>query len=50
MTSILKKQRLREVSQIQCLYQQFRCNDQPYLDFLQYIHYTKPEQYVLDNF
>ena len=49
MTSILKKQRLREVSQIQSLYQQFRCSDQPYLDFLQYIHYTKPEQYVLDN-
>ena len=49
-TSILKKQRLREVSQIQSLYQQFRCSDKPYLDFLQYIHYTKPEQYVLDNF
>ena len=49
-TSILKKQRLREVSQIQSLYQQFRCSDKPYLDFLQYIHYTKPQQYVLDNF
>lgn len=49
-TSILKKQRLREVSQIQSLYQQFRCSDKPYLNFLQYIHYTKPERYVLDNF
>lgn len=49
-TSILKKQRLREVSQIQSLYQQFRYSDKPYLDFLQYIHYTKPQQYVLDNF
>ena len=49
-TSILKKQRFREVSQIQSLYQQFRCSDKPYLDFLQYIHYTKPEQYVLNNF
>ena len=34
-TSILKKQHLREVSQIQSLYQQFRCSDKPYLDFLQ---------------
>lgn len=49
-TSILKNRRLREVSQIQSLYQQFRCSDKPYLDFLQYIRYMKSQQYVLDNF
>ena len=36
-TSILKNRRLREVCQIQFLYQQFRCTDKAYLDFLQYI-------------
>ena len=48
--SILKNRRLREVCQIHSLYQQFRCTDKPYLDFLQYIRYSQPQQYVLDNF
>ena len=45
-TSILKNRHLHEVCQIQSLYQ-FRCTDKAYLDFLQYIRYSKPEQYVL---
>ena len=49
-TSILNNRRLREVCQIHSLYQQFRCTDKAYLDFLQYIRYTQPQQYVLDNF
>ena len=49
-TSILKNRRLREVCQIHSLYQQFRCTDKPYLDFLQYNRYSQPQQYVLDNF
>ena len=49
-TSILNNRRLREVYQIHSLYQQFRCTDKAYLDFLQYIRYSKPQQYVLDNF
>ena len=48
--SILKNCRLREVCQIHALYQQFWCTDNAYLDFLQYIRYSKPQQYVLDNF
>lgn len=49
-TSILKNRCLREVCQIHSLYQQFWCTDKPYLDFLQYIRYSQPQQYVLDNF
>ena len=49
-TSILNNRHLREVYQIHSLYQQFRCTDKAYLDFLQYIRYSKPQQYVLDNF
>ena len=49
-TSILKNRRLRNVCQIHSLYQQFRCTDKAYLDFLQYIRYSQPQQYVLDNF
>lgn len=49
-TSILKNRHLREASQIHSLYQQFRCTDKSYMDFLQYIRYTCPQQYVLDNF
>lgn len=49
-TSILKNRRLREAAQIQSLYQQFRCTDKSYMEFLQYIRYTCPQQYVLDNF
>ena len=49
-TSILKNRRLREVCQIHSLYQQFRCTDKPYMDFLQYIRYSRPQQYVVDNF
>ena len=49
-TSILKNRQLRRVSQIHSLYQQFRCTDKAYMDFLQYIRYTRPQQYVLDNF
>ena len=49
-TFILKNRRLREVCQIHSLYQQFRCTDKAYLDFLQYIRYSQPQQYVLDNF
>ena len=49
-TSILKNRRLREVCQVHSLYQQFRCTDKAYMDFLQYIRYSRPEQYVLDNF
>lgn len=49
-TSILKNGRLREVCQLQSLYQQFRCTKKTYLDFFQYIRYSKPQQYVLDNF
>ena len=49
-TSILKNRRLHEVCQIHSLYQQFRCTDKAYMDFLQYIRYSRPEQYVLDNF
>lgn len=49
-TSILKNRCLREVCQIYSLYQQFWCTDKPYLDFLQYIRYSQPQQYVLDNF
>ena len=47
-TSILKNRRLREVCQIHSLYQQFRCTDKPYMDFLQYIRYSRPQQYVVD--
>ena len=49
-TSILKNCRLRKVCQVHSLYQQFRCTDKAYMDFLQYIQYSRPEQYVLDNF
>ena len=49
-TSILKNCRLREVCQIHSLYQQFRCTDKAYMDFLQYIRYSRPQQYVVDNF
>lgn len=49
-TSILKNRRLREASQTHSLHQQFRCTDKCYMDFLQYIRYTRPQQYVLDNF
>lgn len=49
-TSIFKNRRLCEVCQIHSLYQQFRCTDKAYLNFLQYVRYSKPEQYVLDNF
>ena len=49
-TSILKNRRLREVCQIHSLYQQFRCTDKAYMDFLQYIRYSRPQQYVVDNF
>ena len=49
-TTILANQSLRTVSQIHSLYQQFRCTDKSYLDFLQYIRYSEPAQYVLDNF
>lgn len=49
-TSILKNRRLHEVCQIQSLDQQLRCTDEAYLDFLQHIQHSKPEQYVLDNF
>ena len=49
-TSILKNRCLSEVCQIHSLYQQFRCTDKPYLDFLQYNRYSQPQQYVLDNF
>ena len=49
-TLILKNRRLHEVCQIQSLYQQFWCTDAAYLDFLQHIRHSKPEQYVLDNF
>ena len=49
-TSILKNCRLRKVCQIHSLYQQFRCTDKPYMDFLQYIRYSRPQQYVVDNF
>ena len=49
-TSILKNRCLREVCQIHSLYQQFRCTDKPYMDFLQYIRYSRPQQYVVDNF
>ena len=49
-TSILKNHRLHEVCQIQSLDQQLRCTDEAYLDFLQHIRHSKPEQYVLDNF
>ena len=49
-TSILKNRRLHEVCQIQSLDQQLRCTDEAYLDFLQHIRHSKPEQYVLDNF
>ena len=49
-TLILKNRRLLEVCQIHSLYQQFRCTDKAYLDFLQYIRYSQPQQYVLDNF
>ena len=49
-TSILKYRRLHEVCQIHSLYQQFRCTDKAYLDFLHYIRYSQPQQYVLDNF
>ena len=48
--SILKNRCLREVCQIHSLYQQFRCTDKPYMDFLQYIRYSRPQQYVVDNF
>ena len=49
-TSILKNRRLREVCQVHSLYQQFRCTDKAYMDFLQYIRFSRPQQYVLDNF
>ena len=49
-TSILKNRRLRVAAQIHSLYQQFRCTDKSYMQFLQYIRYTCPQQYVLDNF
>ena len=49
-TSILKNRCLREVCQVHSLYQQFRCTDKAYMDFLQYIRYSRPQQYVLDNF
>ena len=49
-TSILANQSLHQVCQIHSLYQQFRCTDKSYLDFLQYIHCSQPAQYVLDNF
>ena len=49
-TSILKNCRPREVCQIHSLYQQFRCTDKAYMDFLQYIRYSRPQQYVVDNF
>ena len=49
-TSILKNRCLHEVCQIHSLYQQFRCTDKPYMDFLQYIRYSRPQQYVVDNF
>ena len=49
-TSILKNRRLRKVCQIHSLYQQFRCTDKAYMDFLQYIRYSRPQQYVVDNF
>ena len=49
-TSILKNPCLREVCQIHSLYQQFRCTDKPYMDFLQHIRYSSPQQYVVDNF
>ena len=48
--TIQTNRRLREVCQIHSLYQQFRCTDKPYLDFLQYIRYSRPQQYVVDNF
>ena len=44
-TSILKNRRLREVCQVHSLYQQFRCTDKAYMDFLQYIRYSHPQQY-----
>ena len=44
-TSILKNRRLREVCQVHSLYQQFRCTDKAYMDFLQYIRYSRPQQY-----
>ena len=49
-TSILANQSLRHVCQIHSLYQQFRCTDKSYLEFLQYIRYAQPAQYVLDSF
>ena len=49
-TLILKNRRLREVCQIHSLYQQFRCTDKAYMDFLQYIRYSRPQQCVVDNF
>ena len=49
-TFILKNRRLRKVCQIHSLHQQFRCTDKVYLDFLQYIRYSQPQQYVRDNF
>ena len=44
-TSILKNRRLHEVCQVHSLYQQFRCTDKAYMDFLQYIRYSRPQQY-----
>lgn len=49
-TSILKNRCLHKVCQIHSLYQQFRCTDKAYMDFLQYIRYSRPQQYVVDNF
>ena len=49
-TSILKNCRPHEVCQIHSLYQQSRCTDKAYMDFLQYIRYSRPQQYVVDNF
>ena len=49
-TSIIVNRRLRKVSQIHSLYQQFRSTDKAYLQFLEYIRYLKPAQYVLNNF
>lgn len=49
-TSILKNRQLRQAAQIHSLYQQFCCTDKSYMEFLQYIRYTRPQQYVLDNF
>ena len=49
-TSILTDGTLHGVSRKYSLHRQFRCVDPEYAQFLDYIRYSRPQQFVLDNF